>query len=103
MNAKQRELKERLLVQRGGVCEHCYARQATDLHHCLIRRDKRFPQLNTEENYMIVCHECHMSGIVDAKVVRDKFWKTQCRRYGAEHMQDWLDNLPMKVKPIFHA
>jgi hypothetical protein len=76
-------------------------RTATDLHHALIRRDKRFKALDVEENYMLVCHYCHMMGYVDARSVIDWFWTVQCNRYGEAHMRAWLDSLPLKIKPRF--
>lgn len=100
MDFKQQQLKERLLRERGHYCEHCFGRLATDLHHCLFNRDKRFPELDCAENYMIVCHECHMSGEVDATAIRQKFWQTQYKRYGYDHMKAWANGLPFKIKPV---
>jgi hypothetical protein len=101
MNPKQTELKLALLKERGYVCENCHIRLATDQHHCLIHRDIRFKELDVKENLMLVCHLCHMTGEVDSKIVRDRFWVTQCRRYGEAHMLQWLDSLPLKIKPRF--
>jgi hypothetical protein len=90
--------RESLFRRRGWVCEICRVRHATDLHHCLIRRDKRKPELNAEENYQCLCHYCHMSGYGDTRENRQVFWMRQVERYGYDHMTAYLEDLPLKVK-----
>ena len=101
-----------LFEQRGYTCEECrrlasenvaplHTRTASEVHHALIRRDVRFPELNTEENYAILCSTCHQTGYVDTEEWRHWFWGKQCRRYGEAHMRAWLDALPLVEKPRF--
>jgi hypothetical protein len=89
------ELREK---RKQYVCEWCGRRTATQRHHALIRRDKRFPFLDHEYNLILVCPECHISGVVDSKDARRVFWTKLCNRYGEFAMLDWLDSLPLKVK-----
>ena len=96
MNQKQIDLKQAIIKKRGYLCEICHARPITDIHHALIGRDKRFPELNCEENFAGLCHEDHMAGKGDTHEFRVKFWKDQCRRYGKEHMQEWLASFRSK-------
>lgn len=91
---------ERLSIfqRRGWVCEICRSRRASDLHHCLIRRDKRKPELNHEINYECLCYICHMEGAGDTLEHRRLFYVRQVERYGYLAVMDWLENLPLKVK-----
>ena len=36
-------------------CEGCN-NPAEQAHHALYRRDKRYPELNTDENFQLVCY-----------------------------------------------
>lgn len=99
------DLKRRLLLERSGLCEWCLhnkiRKPAHQLHHALIGRMKGKPELDVEENAMLVCSECHYTGRVEAREVAEWFWERQCVRYGEEHMREWLDGLPLKVKPRY--
>lgn len=88
----------RLFQRRGWVCEICRFRRATDLHHCLLRRDKRKPELNHEINYECLCHECHMSGAGDTLDHRRVFYVRQVERYGYFVVHEWLEGLPLKLR-----
>ena len=93
------QLKKRLIKERGPKCERCRDKDATDLHHSLIGRMKKKPELNVEENGELLCKECHkFPGSYDERVI---FWNEQCRRYGYEHMRAWYDGLNLKVKEVF--
>jgi len=83
-------------TQRRTRCEHCGVATATQLHHAIIRRDKRYPELDCEENLMPVCDGCHMSGKVDTQEVRIAFWRAQEKR--GYDMVNWYKNLPFKTK-----
>ena len=87
-----------LLRRRGYVCEICRIRPATDLHHCLLRRDKRKPELNHEINLECVCRECHLLGYGDTLEHRRTFYVRQVERYGYDVVHAWLDGLPLKIK-----
>jgi hypothetical protein len=87
-----------LFKRRGWVCEICHNRPATDMHHCLLRRDKRKPELNHELNYECLCHYCHMMGYGDTLDHRRSFYIRQVERYGYDVVMGWLDSLPLKLK-----
>jgi hypothetical protein len=46
---------------------------------------------------MLVAAKCHMEGKVDAREVREWFWKVQVERYGQEFI-DWYENMPTKTR-----
>jgi hypothetical protein len=87
-----------LFHRRGYLCEICRKNKATDLHHCLFRRDKRKPELNHEINYEILCHTCHMQGLGDTFDHRCAFYIRQVERYGFLVVMAWLESLPLKIK-----
>lgn len=93
-----RELKEKILRKRP-LCENCYERGATQLHHCLVRDSKRYHELVTvEENLMPVCEVCHTSleQTVNRFEVRVKFAERQVER--GYDIAKWYNELPIKVK-----
>ena len=95
--------KQDLIRKRNYVCEYCHIRPATDLHHALISRMKRYPELDCEENYMVACAFCHTGKeLLDTQQVREWFWGVQVNRYGHAHMLEWIKNLPLKVKPALY-
>lgn len=95
-------LKQRLMFQRGRMCEYCGQRPAIDLNHCLIHDAKRYHKaLTVEENLELVCTECHQREYVHTWEHAKQFWVIQCERYGVDHMQAWLADLPLKVKPRY--
>ena len=102
MTKNVRDIKNRIIAERGEMCDLCLVRRGQDLHHALIHRDKRFPELDAEENFCLLCHECHMgNGYVNSYEFKCAFWSIQCQRYTEIRMRKWLMNLPLKVKPIF--
>ena len=81
------------------TCEICRVRPAIHRHHALYRRAKRYPELDSEENIMIVCEQCHLyDGTADSYENKVKFWHQQCERYGHDHMISWHQSLRQKVK-----
>jgi len=91
-------IQQELLNERGKLCEWCHNYKWTDLHHGIIHRMEGHPELDCKENFMCVCRKCHSSGDLDSKKFKVKFWKTQCVRYGKEHMENWLSGLSLKIK-----
>lgn len=89
--------KASLIHRRGDLCEMCHERPATDLHHCLFRRDKNRPELNHEFNYQCVCHTCHMKGLGDTLDNRRAFYTLQVERYGLA-FETWLEE---EIKPLY--
>ena len=68
------ELKERILEKRP-ICENCWKKRATQLHHCLVHDMKKYHRLLTvEENLMPVCKDCHVViGKVNGLFIRYRF------------------------------
>jgi len=88
------------ILSKRKICECCRARQATELHHCVIHRDINKPELDTEENLMPVCHECHMKGGVNSREAKVMFWNEQIKR--GYNMETWYNNLNLKYKENFN-
>ena len=84
------------IQKRGNMCEYCHSRPATDRHHALERRQKRYPELDNEVNIESVCHACHMSGILDTSEHALSFALKQIKR--GFDVCGWYDSLPLKVK-----
>jgi hypothetical protein len=89
-----------LRAKRGHLCEWCHKREGVERHHCLIHDSVRFhEELTVEENLMLACSYCHTGiCVLNGFDVRVEFWKRQCERYGPDHMLDWLDSLPDKLR-----
>ena len=93
------QLKARLIDERGSICERCRIKDATDLHHSLIGRMKKKPELNVEYNAELLCKKCHaITGGYNERLV---FWHKQCNRYGTEVMREWHKNLSLLFKETF--
>ena len=89
--------KERIGGDMGWMCACGCGQRGHDLHHALISRLRRFPELDTVENLVLVNHAEHISRKFDNVEWRKKFWQLQCKRYGLEHMEEWIENLPAKL------
>lgn len=93
------ELKERIL-RRRPICEVCFIRRATQLHHCLVHDMKRYHKLLTvEENLMPTCDICHTSIEQSANQlkIRIEFAYRQINEYGLD-VAEWYKALPLKFK-----
>jgi len=94
------ELKKELFESRP-LCKLCKIRPAIHLHHAVInkgkvRNKKLHKYLDCKENALEVCDICHK--MADAYGVRVAAYNINKRRYGLKHMQDWYDNLPLRIK-----
>lgn len=70
-----------------------------EAHHCLYRRRKGVKELNDYENFQLVCSFCHRyTGRALTYENRVNFWRWACDFYGKEHMINWHNSLPLKVK-----
>jgi hypothetical protein len=89
-----------LRQKRGYMCEWCRERGGTERHHCLIHDTTRFhEELTVEENLMLACSYCHTGiCVLNGFDVRVWFWGKQCERYGVDHMEDWVNGLPVKLR-----
>ena len=90
--------KGKLFKERGRFCECGCRHEAHDAHHALIHRMKKYPELDCEENIILVNHYEHIARTFDTLEWRRFFWKRQVKRYGKEHMEAWLARLPDKLK-----
>lgn len=88
-----------LVSKRGSSCEWCGIHKATERHHCLIHKMKGHPELDDERNLMLVCHECHESGMLNNRVAREWFWMRQSGIY--PDLITWYNGLDLKVKELF--
>lgn len=86
--------------ERGPLCEWCRKREAEQRHHMLIHASKRFYDvLTVPENIMQACSYCHTGVcVLNGYDMRVWFWGVQCERYGVDHMLDWVERLPYKLK-----
>jgi hypothetical protein len=80
-------------------CNIC-GKPATDRHHCLIGRSKRYPILNHPFNLEPLCRSCHSMGLVNSYDHRKQFFEQRVREFGSE-FRDWWESLPVKVKPRY--
>jgi hypothetical protein len=80
---------------RGGKC----LGRASQRHHALFGRDRRFPQLDVLINYQAVCENCHTgTGEADYRANKTAFYARQCERYGKAVVDGWIESLPLKDK-----
>lgn len=97
MNTK--ELFDTIVAKRGAQCEMCYGNLGTELHHCIVRRSKKHPEYDAEENLMLLCRRCHSDGYVNSYQCKVGFWSRQVER--GYNMRSWYDSLGLKVKENF--
>ena len=95
------ELYNAIVEKRGQFCEMCGARVGTELHHCLYHRRKGAAFYDVPENLELLCKQCHSTGFVNSWKHRVEFWIKQCSVYGSQHMEEWNNNLPIKIKQKF--
>jgi uncharacterized protein YcsI (UPF0317 family) len=70
-----------------------------EAHHCLHGRMKGVTELNQYENLQIVCRKCHhITGAAKTWENRVNYWRWACSWYGKQHMIDWWNDVPIKVK-----
>ena len=93
----------RLIAERNQpTCEvmGC-ANPAEEAHHIFYGRRKGHPELDTDENFQLVCQDCHKySGRAKSFENKVWFWQVQCERYGEERMKAWHDGVTLKVKEL---
>jgi hypothetical protein len=94
-----KELYDAIVKKRGYFCESCGVRIATELHHCIIRRSKRHPEFDCEQNLELLCKFCHSSPGIDSYSHSCDFWRKQVHR--GYDMQAWIDSLGLKSKEFY--
>ncbi len=100
-------LLDKIRKERDYWCECCGREYWTELHHCLVHKEKGHPELDCIENYQTVCKRCHGTwggsfAPANSTVNRILHWHRQCERFGYNHMKDWLhkinENRKVKVR-----
>ena len=86
------------------LCEHLRPdkkpNDATQLHHCIIWRMKKFKKwIDVEENGLECCNECHK--YAQSYKVALIAWDINLARYGTERMQAFVNSLPLKIIPAW--
>ena len=80
-----------LMHQNRRTCEICGFSAATDAHHAIVKRDKRFKVVDNICNLQMVCHECHMEGKADAEENKERAVRLSIRYNGIEAVLAWLN------------
>ena len=76
------------------LCSCGCGQQGHDMHHALIGRRKRFPELNAPRNLVPVNHWEHINRKFDNQKWRLFFWEHQCKKYGKDKMIEWVESCP---------
>lgn len=89
------------ISERGNQCECCGADFTYDnppeRHHCLEKRDRRFPELDHEINIELIGKTCcHATGKADTQDHALSFAKKQIAM--GYDVLSWWDNLPLKTR-----
>ena len=79
------------------TCEICGWDRATDAHHSLVHRDKRFPVVDNYANLMMVCHTCHMEGKAEDK---QRAVEIAIKYNGIEAVLAWLNECAAEGKIV---
>jgi len=97
--SKWGDIKRQLREERGHMCERCKVSRAVDPHHAIIPRRKGTPELDEKYNLIWLCRDCHKyAGGYEGQRWA---WHNNCDRYGYTRMKEWLDSVPMLIKPRF--
>jgi len=82
------------------VCKICHIRQATQLHHGIVwRMAKKKKWLDVEENGIELCNPCH--DVAQNYDTAQMVWDINLKRYGAERMVAFVENLHLKIVPAW--
>lgn len=87
-------------LENHPLCKICGIRNATQLHHGIIWRMKKFKKwIDVEENGIELCNTCHdgAQNYDTAQLV----WDINLARYGAKRMKAFVNNLPFKIIPAW--
>ena len=99
---KQAELRE-WLVENQEDCPGCGCRSSPwdHLHHVFVRRLKPVDDLLfVTENISLVCHSCHTGmGEAEDLNLNCALQKFSMKDLEPDDIRDWMDSLPLKVKP----
>ena len=97
------ELKKELFAN-YPVCQYCFKNIATQLMHALFYKrylpgQKNAKVRDVRENALPGCDDCQKFS--ETYEGRCHAWKMLCKREGAEHMLEWYNNFPAKIKEVF--
>ena len=95
------DLLQELLAERG-TCEMCTElKDIMDCDHAVypkaVYRGQDIPELDHQYNCILLCRDCHTN---KPKYYRQWAWEQNCARYGRDVMNEWRDNLPLKIKTL---
>ena len=100
LNPWRMEMKRKLLVTRGNLCERGCGRMATDLDEPIVpRADMRGLSLEQRRlafstaNMELACSRCNRESPHD----RAGAWERACKRFGLDTMIDWYASLGLRV------
>ena len=95
------ELKKELFP---SICQYCFIRQATQLMHALFYKrylpgQKNAKVRDVRENALQGCDDCQKFS--ETYEGRLHAWEMLKKREGTDHMHNWHDNFPAKIKEIY--
>lgn len=95
--------KQRLMQERGGVCDCCGKAQATQLHE-MVSRGKTFRHTEArtlcyaDEVVAILCHDCHAAIHDSNPKLQQAIWSHLFQRYGREQVVTRIGEIKMAMK-----
>ena len=89
-----RTVCRQVVEERGVYCE-ISGMCGDDIHHAIINRQKGVKELDDPRNLLIVNRAYHKH----SDAARRDAWKRNCKRYGKSEMINWLNSVPLKIKP----
>ena len=95
------ELKKDLFP---SICQYCKVRDATQLMHALFYKRYLPGQKNAKirdvrENGLPGCDDCQkLSETYEGRLIA---WEALKEREGEDHMVEWYDNFPAKIKEVY--
>jgi len=97
------EIKKELF-ENYPMCKLCKTSPAVHLHHGVVNKGKvrnksLHKYLDVKENALEVCEMCHK--MADAYEIRAVAYRINSERYGCNHMDNWYENLPLRIKERF--
>ena len=94
----------KVLLVRYPICQYCFKEGSTQLAHALFYKrylpgTKNAKVRDVKENAMPCGDNCQKFS--ETYKGRQHAWKMLCTREGSNHMREWHDNFPAKIKETF--
>ena len=95
------ELKKELFP---SLCQYCKKEEAQELAHALFYKrylpgQKNAKVRDVRENAIPCCHNCQkLSETYEGRLIA---WEVLKKREGVDHMRDWYNNFPAKIKEVY--